>query len=158
MVISWMERISTWALPHGWSHSWTLLQHGTNPCTSGSLRRRSKARRACPWSSSTIKEWPSSSPQHGHPRVTQSEFVMFPHHDYCRMCTYIIGMSGAKVWCVMCPKHDSCPKDIEGLSNVFHTAMDMSPEGTFSSADLATIILEAGDIMWVQHSFFLWGY
>ena len=74
------------------------------------------------------------------------------------MCTYVIGTSGAKVWCVMRPKRDLCPKDVEGLSNAFHTATDMSPDGTFPGADLATVVLEAGDVMWVQHSFFLRGY
>jgi hypothetical protein len=79
--------------------------------------------------------------------VTHPGFVTFPHHDCCGMGTYVIGTSGAKVWSVIRPKRDSCPQDIEGLSAAFQTAARMSPQGMFSGADVATVVLEAGDIM-----------
>ena len=82
--------------------------------------------------------------------VTHPGFVTFPHHDCCGMCTYVIGTSGAKIWGVIRPKRDSCPKDVEGLSDAFHAATDLRPQGTFSGADVATVCLEKGDIMWVQ--------
>ena len=79
--------------------------------------------------------------------VTHPGFVTFPHHDCCGMCTYVIGTSGAKIWGVMRPKRGSCPQAVEGLSDAFRTAMGMSPQGTFTGADIATVVLEAGDIM-----------
>lgn len=79
--------------------------------------------------------------------VTHPGYVTFPHHDCCGMCTYVIGMSGAKIWGVIRPKRDACPQDLQGLYKVFYDATDMCPQGTFAHADVATVCLERGDIM-----------
>ncbi|KAF9219652.1 hypothetical protein BS17DRAFT_769872 [Gyrodon lividus] len=54
---------------------------------------------------------------------------------------------GAKVWAVMRPKHKLCPNSLDGISEAFVQATTLSPEGTFSDADIATVCLEEGDIM-----------
>lgn len=79
--------------------------------------------------------------------VTHPGYVTFPHHDCCGMATYVIANVGAKVWAVMRPKRTLCPDSLEGLSEVFHRAITLSREGTFSEADVATVCLEEGDVM-----------
>ncbi|KAG8220308.1 hypothetical protein J3R82DRAFT_3500 [Butyriboletus roseoflavus] len=79
--------------------------------------------------------------------VTHPGFITFPHCDCSGMCTYIIGNSGAKIWAVMCPKRVLCPDSSEQLSEILRHAITMSLEGRFSEADVATVCLEEGDIM-----------
>lgn len=79
--------------------------------------------------------------------LTHPGFVTFPHHDCCGWCTYVIGNSGAKIWGVMRPKRPICPSSLPELREVFRRAMAQSQEGSFPDAAVATVCLEAGDIM-----------
>lgn len=81
--------------------------------------------------------------------LTHPGFFTFPHHDCCGMCTYVVGKSGAKIWGVIRPKRHICPDSIKGLSEVYQRVMDLTPEGSFKNADLATVCLESGDVMYV---------
>jgi len=79
--------------------------------------------------------------------LTHPGFMTFPHNDCCGWCTYVIGNTGAKIWGVMRPNRSICPSSLPGLSEVFRHVMAQSQEGSFSNAAIATICLEAGDIM-----------
>ncbi|KAF8414637.1 hypothetical protein L210DRAFT_3658740 [Boletus edulis BED1] len=79
--------------------------------------------------------------------VTHPGFLTLPHHDCCGMGTYVVGNSGAKLWAVMRPKRDVCPSSLKGLRSSLTIASELSPEGEFSDADIATVCLEEGDVM-----------
>ncbi|KAF8432120.1 hypothetical protein L210DRAFT_3507605 [Boletus edulis BED1] len=79
--------------------------------------------------------------------VTHPGYLMLPHHDCCGMGTYVIGNSGTKLWPVMCPKWDVCPSSFKGLLRSLTIASELSLEGKFSDADVTTICLEEGDII-----------
>ncbi|KAF8449185.1 hypothetical protein L210DRAFT_3640789 [Boletus edulis BED1] len=79
--------------------------------------------------------------------VTHPGYLTLPHHDCCGMGTYVIGNSGAKLWAVMHPKWDVCPSSFKGLLRSLTIASELSPEDEFSDADIATVFLEEGDVM-----------
>ncbi|KAG6372927.1 hypothetical protein JVT61DRAFT_6961 [Boletus reticuloceps] len=64
-----------------------------------------------------------------------------------RVCMYVVGNDGAKMWAVIRPKRDVCPKSLEGLSEVLDTTATLSSEGLFLDADIAMVCLERGDTM-----------
>ncbi|KAG9309152.1 hypothetical protein JVU11DRAFT_10862 [Chiua virens] len=79
--------------------------------------------------------------------VTHPGFVTFPHHDCCGLCTYVVGNLGAKIWGIIRPKRTLCPTSCENLKKVFDQAAWPSQGTFFSDADVATICLEEGDVM-----------
>ncbi|KAG9309164.1 hypothetical protein JVU11DRAFT_10875 [Chiua virens] len=79
--------------------------------------------------------------------VTHPGFVTFPHHDCCGLCTYIVGNSGAKIWGIIRPKRNLCPTSCENLKTAFDQAAWPSQGKFFSNADVATVCLEEGDVM-----------
>lgn len=82
--------------------------------------------------------------------ATHPGFVTFPHHDCCGMCTYVVGNAGCKLWAVMRPKRKDCPSSLQGLVEAFQRATTTSEEGAYPDADIATVCLEEGDVMYVD--------
>ncbi|KAH7916862.1 hypothetical protein BV22DRAFT_1052859, partial [Leucogyrophana mollusca] len=76
--------------------------------------------------------------------VTHPGAVTFAHHDCCGMATYVVGNAGCKIWAVMRPKRELCKDD---MKEAFECAIDMSKDGRYSQADVTTVCLEDGDIM-----------
>ncbi|KAF8134211.1 hypothetical protein EV363DRAFT_1160900 [Boletus edulis] len=79
--------------------------------------------------------------------ITHPGYVTLPHHDCCGMCTYVVGNAGAKVWATMRPKRGKCPSSLQGLVEAFTIATTLSEQGTFPDADIATVCLEEGDML-----------
>ena len=82
--------------------------------------------------------------------LTHSGYITFPHHDCCGLCTYVVGNAGAKLWAIMRPKKAKCPNLLQELIETFRTATTPSAEGKYSDADIATVCLEEGDVMYVR--------
>lgn len=79
--------------------------------------------------------------------VTHPGYVTIPHHDCCGMGTYVIGNVGSKVWAVVRPKRRACATLMKDLHACMSNAMDLSEDGDFSNADVATVCLGEGDVM-----------
>ena len=135
----------TWAKPifdstTAWEHTMHLrfLQKSRSKKTEHAVRFEEAAPtviRSATWSSQ------------GWRLVTHPGFVTFPHHDCCGMGTYVVGNSGAKIWSVMRPKRDKCPSSLKGLKEALQNTTELTTEGNYPNADIATVCLEEGDIM-----------
>lgn len=79
--------------------------------------------------------------------VTHAGYLTLAHFDCCGLGTYVIGNVGAKLWAVIRAKRNVCPSRLKELQKCLENAADLSPEGEFSNADIATVCLEEGDVM-----------
>lgn len=79
--------------------------------------------------------------------ATHAGYLTLPHFDCCGMGTYIIGDAGGKMWATLRPRRKSCPTQLKELQQRLSEATDISKEAKFTMADVATVCLEAGDVM-----------
>ena len=82
--------------------------------------------------------------------LKHSRYITFPHHDCCGLCTYVVENAGAKLWVIMCLKKAKYPILLQELIEMFQTATSPSAEGKYSNADIATVCLKEGDVMYVK--------
>ncbi|KAG6374927.1 hypothetical protein JVT61DRAFT_3672 [Boletus reticuloceps] len=82
--------------------------------------------------------------------LTHTGYITFPHHNCCRMCTYVVGNAGAKLWAILQLKQkDDCPTLLRDLIEAFQRATTPSEDGKYTNANIATVCLEEGDVMYV---------